>query len=94
MPVTRRAPYVALSLWPDLHANPYRKDKRGPVVGFVDGAHGMGRTRYEGVWSSTSDKVGNLLSDPPEDRPWLRQVAFVLPSEATQGLALQEPTAT
>ena len=82
MPVTRRAPYVAIAFWPRLHANPHRKDHRGEVVGFVDGAHGMGLKTYGNVWRTTKEKVGALLADPAEDRVQLRQVTFCLPADA------------
>jgi hypothetical protein len=82
MPVTRRAPYVALALWPGHFANPFRKGKPGPVVGFVDGAHGMSKPTHDNIWTSTTVRTRRLLADPPEDRERLRDAAFCLPNEA------------
>jgi hypothetical protein len=80
MPVTRRAPIVALALWPGPHANPFRQDKRGPVIGFVDGAHGLNAVTYDSVWADTKASVQSLLAEPPEDAARLREAAFCLPS--------------
>ena len=78
MPVTRRAPYTALALWPGPQVNEYRSEP-SDVVGIVHGAHQMSKVAYDVAWSASKDKVAEMLSEPPEDRPHLRNVGFCLP---------------
>ncbi|MEZ4297235.1 MAG: hypothetical protein R3B70_19880 [Polyangiaceae bacterium] len=80
MPVTRRAPYVAIALWSGGHENPYRADKApSPTIGLVDYPVSMKRDEYENLWSGTRACVEDLLRDPPEDGWHLQKVSFCLP---------------
>ncbi|MFO0734662.1 MAG: hypothetical protein U0270_02230 [Labilithrix sp.] len=84
MPVTRRAPYVALAVWAGAKSNSFKPSPEGSI-GFVDapvlakddtpvteGAHQV-------MWSATLERVKLLLGDPPEDDFKLKDVAFCLP---------------
>jgi hypothetical protein len=90
MPSTRRAPYVALAMWPGATMNDYRKGTPGPNVGLVDGVHGMTREVHDNAWATTEAKVKRLMADPPEDRRQLRQVAFCIPRTVAQALTFKD----
>ena len=92
MPVTRRAPYVALVVWPGSHANPRRQSKEG--VGFVDGEHRLGDAAYDKAWSATRTEVRRQLGDPPDDAEALRDVAFILPKVITEAVFEALPPTT
>lgn len=78
MPVTRRAPYFALVVWPGGHDNEYAKKTVG-VVGFIDGDPGVPSAAYETMKTKTGAHTRELLGDPPDDPILLRRVAFCLP---------------
>jgi hypothetical protein len=90
MPVTRRAPFVGLALWPGGRVNPFRKGIVGPGVGLVDGAHGMEKESHDANWKETHGHVVSLFADPPEDRETLRDVAFCIPRSLAQGLRFKD----
>ena len=80
MPVPRRAPYVALGLWPGGRLNPFRGQKPTPpskdgVVDFLDAAHGLDDASYRKRWEQTTNAVNAIL---PNSKPY-RDSAFVLP---------------
>jgi len=84
MPVTRRAPHVALAVWAGAKLNAYRRSPEG-VVGFIDApvlgandAH-LDQDGQQSIWDSTMGRVRELLGDPPEDDLKLKDVAFCLP---------------
>lgn len=83
MPVSRRAPYVALAAWPGGRSNPVRgkpptpRARRGEVS-FLDAAHGVLNGRYDRHWTETSTKVERLMAEPPDDARLYRKVAFSL----------------
>jgi hypothetical protein len=93
MPVTRRAPFVGLALWPGRRDNPYRRGKPGPGVGLVDGAHGMEKDAHDANWKETNAQVVDLFADPAEDREHLRAVAFSIPRAVAQELRFKDNTA-
>jgi hypothetical protein len=84
MPVTRRAPYVALAVWAGAKLNPHKRSPEG-VIGFIDvpvsGADDipLDEEAHQRMWDSTMDRVKELLGDPPEDDFKLKDVAFCLP---------------
>lgn len=84
MPVTRRAPYVALAAWAGPKLNQYKSSPDGSI-GFIDapvlGADGqhLDEVAHQSVWDSTMGRVKKLLGDPPEDDFKLKDVAFCLP---------------
>lgn len=84
MPVTRRAPYVAIATWPGGHANEFRGQAPTPPgisgqVSFLDAAHGMDRAEYEKHYAETGARVRALMSVPPDDASMYRRTAFVIP---------------
>lgn len=85
MPVTRRAPYVAIALWAGGHENQHKPSKR-PDVGFVDFPVPMEEPEHTAVWNETKNEVRRLLSDPAEDAALLRRVAFCLPEDVAAAL--------
>jgi hypothetical protein len=85
MPLTRRAPYVAIVLWPGGRENrraPLPTSPREPV-GLINAAHGMDDETYEKHRSGTRIEVKSMLKHDREDtlsmRELLRDVAFRLP---------------
>jgi len=81
MPVTRRAPFVALATWPGERRNPQRITPRHPNrVSFLDAAHGIAALDYPATWDETIDKVATLMKEPPDDARLYRDVAFVVSS--------------
>jgi hypothetical protein len=56
MPVTRRAPYVAVALWPCGYDNPRRK-RPDPFVGLGDMAHEFPDEAYDRMHSATKARV-------------------------------------
>lgn len=84
MPVTRRAPYVALAVWAGAKLNAHKRSPEG-VVGFIDapvlGADNapLDQEGHQRMWDATMGRVKELLGDPPEDDFKLKDVAFCLP---------------
>jgi hypothetical protein len=85
MPVSRRAPYVALAVWGGGKLNDHKRSPEG-LVGFID-APVLGddnapadRELHQQLWDSTMNRVQELLSDPPEDDFVLKDIAFCLPN--------------
>jgi hypothetical protein len=65
MPVTRRAPYVAIGVWACGHNNPRRKKPDG-FIGVGDMSHGLQDDRYDKMQRLTRDRVSrarNVLRD-------------------------------
>lgn len=87
MPVTRRAPYVAIAVWGGGHENAHKKT-RGPNVGFIDIRVDMSAPQHEAAWKGTMSAVDLLLEDPVDDAKALQHVAFCLPPAAVRGLGL------
>jgi hypothetical protein len=79
MPVTRRAPYVALAGWAGRRMNPYKPfDDVGDVVGFVDAAHGLRKGKHDRWWDATVKNVRRLMVLPPDDARKFHHVTFAL----------------
>ena len=84
MPVTRRAPFVALAVWGGAKLNDHKASPAGEI-GFIDAstldADGAQVTAdaHEKLWKETKSNVGRLLGDPPEDGWRLKDAAFCLP---------------
>jgi hypothetical protein len=84
MPVTRRAPYVAIVLWSGPHLNPHIRE--GKHVGVASAPTGLKKRAHRKLMKASDKRVGELLAIPPgEDATWLRGVAFVLPKAAAMG---------
>lgn len=87
MPVTRRAPYVALGTWPGGRSNPRRgiaptPPARDKVVSFLDARHELDDAEYDKKWSETSARVSGLMEVPPDDASLYRRTAFVISAES------------
>lgn len=84
MPVTRRAPFVALAAWGGAKLNGHKQSPAGEI-GFIDAptldADGelVTADAHEKLWKETKSNVGRLLGDPPEDGWRLKDAAFCLP---------------
>jgi hypothetical protein len=73
MPVTRRAPYVGLAVWP----GPQKPNSKPTnAVGFIDIPLDLSTVQYQSSMESTKEKVKMLLGEDPKH--W-RKVAFALP---------------
>lgn len=89
MPIMRRAPYVALVLWPGGYENEQRRSPDGSV-GVID-ARLPAEVDPQELWKTTPTSVGELMADAPEDLERLRSVAFCL-DEAAVGDTLGPET--
>jgi hypothetical protein len=83
MPVTRRAPYLALALWGGGHENPAFKFSRPGTVNMADVAVDLTGDGYDNMWDASQASTRRRLADPAFDVVWLRNVAFCLPRELT-----------
>lgn len=82
MPVHRRAPFVALALWPGVHSNPFRPESPARI-GFADMILPKGLTEqkgYDAQWVATQKQTDTLRVAPREGaaRP---DVTFCLAAE-------------
>ena len=77
MPVTRRAPYVALALWPGGQKNPFRQESR-KRVSLADMPHSLDRETHDKYWRQTEENKRRYLEGQNEGsaRP---RVTFCLP---------------
>jgi len=84
MPVTRRAPFVALAVWGGAKRNEHKQSPAG-AIGFIDAptfdAAGkqLDAEAHEKLWRGTRTRAEELLGDPPEDGWRLKDAAFCLP---------------
>lgn len=72
MPLTRRAPYCAIALWP---GSPRKEGE--DRVGFIDMPSGLPADKHRQMLQSSTDTVRNLLGEEPKEAPW-RNVTFCL----------------
>jgi hypothetical protein len=81
MPLPRRAPYVALVLWPGGRENRRAAIPASPLdpVGLVDAAHALDDPAYDHDWTNTLRDVKEMLGYDRNTRRLLRDVAFRLP---------------
>jgi len=86
MPVTRRAPYVALGTWPGAHANPHthRRPPSPQVVDFLDAALPLplSREEFDALWVRSTKDTTDLLGEVLDKASNYRSVAFRLSKEA------------
>jgi hypothetical protein len=88
MPVTRRAPYLAIVVWGGSHLNPYLK--AGARVGVASAPTGLDKSAHRKLMQVSDARVRALLAVPPaEDAAWLRRVAFILPKASATKLLKQ-----
>lgn len=84
MPVTRRAPYVAIAVWSGSKVNVH-KQTAGTKIGFIDGpvvdkdGAPLDAAAHRSIWETTMARVQELLGDPIEDDFRLKDAAFCIP---------------
>jgi hypothetical protein len=88
MPVTRRAPYICLATWPGEHDNPHRKKFEPQTVDFLDATlpEPLSSEDYKAVWSSSTRRTTELLSETEDSSTFYRRVAFRLSGAVTSRL--------
>jgi hypothetical protein len=80
MPVTRRAPFVGLTLWPGTHQNEHKPTRlhQDNLVGFIDMPSGIvEKEEHDRLWKETLAACKVMLAEPPEGAA-LPEVAFCL----------------
>lgn len=77
MPITRRAPYMAIALWPGGQENPFRQEPR-KRVSLADMPHSLPRDIHDTYWRRTEENKARYLDGQSEGsaRP---RVTFCLP---------------
>lgn len=91
MPVSRRAPYVAIATWPGGRLNQFRGQGATPaprtgVVSFLDAPHDFEAGEYEAKWAETTARVTSLMAVPPDDASLYRRTAFAISADASAKL--------
>jgi hypothetical protein len=89
MPVTRRAPYVAMAVWPGSRSNEFARVSDSEILGIVDSAHGLERIDYDERWRKTRAHVKQMFLHEREDASFLRDVAFRLSLGVVVGLPIE-----
>lgn len=88
MPVTRRAPYVAMALWPGDRDNPHFDKSPEDLVSFANAQTGLPKEAHDKLWETSAKDSREMLQDPFDDVVWMRRVTFCLPEAAmAHGLA-------
>jgi len=90
MPVTRRAPYVAVAAWTGGHSNPIRSQKSEHEVTMGDAPPGMERAKYKETLKKTRKRTGELIVDDVAVEI-LRNLAFRLPRTVVDQLLSHLP---
>ena len=86
MPVARRAPYVAIALWPTQHANRFRK-KPESWSGVGDMAHDLVESKYRVLHKQTRARV-SAIRDTLKNAGVLTGVSFCVSSRFRKRLML------
>lgn len=85
MPVTRRAPFVSILVWPGGHENPHRQEDYR-TVGVADMQTSVSHEQYEQWWEQTkAEKTERCLLEPSSSAAF-REVAFCLDAQVRGGL--------
>lgn len=77
MPASRRAPYVAVGVWPGGHDNQFLKT-HGKTIGLADTIHDLDEQGYKHQFEITDAKVVELIGDSFK-KSLLRRLTFRLP---------------
>ena len=80
MPVTRRAPYLALAIWPGPRRNPFFKKGKAGITTMAHAPHGLDEATHESAWQASEEATAELLGTLHNKATELRRVAFCLPS--------------
>lgn len=84
MPLTRRAPFASLGVWPGGHDNPFLRNPKD-VIGLADSAHTLDQAQYKKRMSETlshNKKIRELFGSPA----LLTQSTFRLTRVASQAV--------
>lgn len=89
MPLTRRAPYVSIVLWPGGQENPYRQEPR-KRVSLADMPHSLSEDVHDSYWRQTEENKARYLEGQDEGaaRP---RVTFCLPKEVRSLIRALDP---
>jgi hypothetical protein len=90
MPVTRRAPYVALAAWTGGHSNPIRTQKNEQEVTMGDAPPRMERPKYKVTLQETREHTARLIENDVAVEI-LRNLAFRLPRTVVEELLSDLP---
>lgn len=93
MPVTRRAPFVSILIWPGGHENPYRPDDYA-TVGVADMNADLDRDKFAQWWDQTKAAKKERVSLEPTRSAAFREVAFCLDARVRERLAFQSTLPT
>jgi hypothetical protein len=95
MPVSRRAPYVAIGIWGGGFENPFWPQKKRHSISFADARHPIENAeKHERMWKGSETDTAALLGDPTDDVKAMRRVAFCLPAgTGFGGVDSQPPSA-
>jgi len=88
MPVTRRAPFICLFLWPGSHENIFRSEPY-PTVGVADMKFDMKESAYRRLWDKTIAEKAKRDAEEPNASASFREVAFCLPQRVRRLLEFQ-----
>lgn len=77
MPVSRRAPFVALGVWPCGHDNEHLEHQQ-KVIGLADTFHGLPKERYKPMLEQTEKSVDEIVGDTFSKNN-LRRLSFRVP---------------
>ena len=84
MPVTRRAPHLAIVVWGGPHLNLHLP--RTARVGVASAPTGLNKVEHRRLMKITDERVRELLTESAEDRVWLRQIGFILQREGLESV--------
>ena len=87
MPVTRRAPFVGLMIWPGGHDNVYRP-RNDSTVGVADMKFTMTKATYDTMWEQTTAAKAKRDALEPTTSASFRDVAFCLHQRVRDRLKL------
>lgn len=89
MPLTRRAPVMAIGLWPGAHDNPFL-EHQGATIGLADTRHALSREKYREKLKETEDNFNDLVAAGTIPKPVLRRTSFRLSAEFAERLQLKQ----
>lgn len=88
MPISRRAPHVALAISAGGKNNKFFNLGEPGRVNMAHARHDLNEAKHRTTWRKTEADVAALFSDPPEDSKALRRISFCLPDVALARLRL------
>lgn len=87
MPVSRRAPCVALALWGGGRVNPFFRLGATGSVNMAHAPHSLAKqAEHNELWAKTEAATQERLEVPAFDARWLHDVSFCLPTSTVDRL--------